>query len=308
MTKKIPFDIRVVNYMTRKLNDYAFQKKKKESARLKEVWLKKFKSSDYIIHRLRDDLKIRLYKDSILSKFIYEGFEKSEIEFLNVFLSEGDCFVDIGANVGLFSLFASKKVGKTGSVISFEPAQVTYERFLENLELNKISNVIPFKLGLSDEDGILELNISANGYEAWNTFVKSNDNKFSLKELVPVRSFDNFFQENSVVTDNIALIKLDVEGFEINVLKGAATLLSKENAPVFMVEFTDMNALNAGHCCHELYKLLITYGYSWYVYNSLKKQLIYEPIQLNYPYNNLIAIKNVEEQRIISKFIVVRND
>jgi FkbM family methyltransferase len=234
---------------------------------------------------------------------IYEGFENSEIDFLNAFLSAGDCFIDIGANVGLFSLYASKKVGSAGSVISFEPSRITYDRLLENLELNGITNVRPFKLGLSDRDELLELNVSADGHDAWNTFVKSDENKFSSKEAVQVKPFDSFSEEYSINSGDISLIKLDVEGFEINVLKGALNLLSKENAPVFMVEFTDNNSISAGHCCHELYKLMLQYGYFWYTYDATSKKLKPEPMRLNYPYNNLIAVKNGANNQKITRFI-----
>ena len=303
MKNNISLDIKIINYVNRKLDEYAIKKREKEKVRTEKFWRNNFKSSDHIIHQLDSDVKIKLYEDSILSKLIYEGFENSEIDFLNAFLIEGDSFVDIGANVGLFSLYASKKVGSAGSVISFEPSRLTFNRLLENLELNGITNVRPYKLGLSDKDEILELNVSADGHDAWNTFVKSDDNKFSSKESVQVKSFDNFTQEYSINTDNISLVKLDVEGFEINVLNGAPKLLSKENAPVFMVEFTDNNSISAGHCCHELYKLLLQYGYSWYTYDVTRKKLNPEPMRLNYPYNNLIAVKNAADHKKISRFI-----
>jgi FkbM family methyltransferase len=292
MKNNVPLDIKLINYISRKLNDYVLKKRRKEKVLSDKLWRDKFKSSELIIHQLKSDIKIKLYEDSILSKLIYEGFENSEIDFLNTFLRVGDCFLDIGANVGLFSLYASRKVGSAGSVISFEPSKLTYSRLLENLELNGITNVSPYKLGLSNRDEILELNVSVDGHDAWNTFVKSDDTKFSSKEAVQVKTFDSFSIEYSINTDNISLIKLDVEGFEINVLQGAPNLLSKENAPVFMVEFTDNNSIIAGHCCHELYKLLLQYDYSWYTYDETRKKLIPEPMRLNYPYNNLIAVKN----------------
>jgi FkbM family methyltransferase len=296
MKNNVPLDIRIVNYVNRKLTEYINKKSVREKISSEKLWQEKFKSSDHIIHKLKEDIKIKLYKDSILSRLIYEGFENEEIDFLNAFLNEGDCFVDIGANVGLFSLYASR----TGSVIAFEPSQLTYGRLVENLELNGITNVKPYKLGLSDKDEMLELNISSNGHEAWNTFVPTTDNKFSLKEKVQVQAFDHFLREKSVDINRISLVKLDVEGFEINVLKGATDLLSGENAPAFLVEFTDDNAISAGNCCHELYKFLLRYNYIWYTYDPIRKKLEEEPMRLSYPYNNLIAIKNGRDNKKIA--------
>jgi FkbM family methyltransferase len=189
-------------------------------------------------------------------------------------------------------------------VLAFEPSGSTYSRLLENIELNKITNVKIFNIGLADQDSVLELNISKNGYEAWNTFVQSDDQKFSEKEKVSVKSFDHFIEENLIDTDRITLIKLDVEGFELKVLKGATQLLSKENAPVLIVEYSDALSLAAGHCCHEIYKYLEGFGYTWYSYISIEKKLVYDPMRINYPYVNLIAIKNPDKIEGLKKFTI----
>ena len=301
---KQAIDIRITNFINKVLNFYIRKRELNIQLSKNKNWEKNFKTSEYFIHKLDDNLSIKLYKDSYLSKLIYDKFEVDEIDFVNKYLKEGDTFLDIGANVGLFSLYASKKVGSSGNVIAFEPAYVTHKRLLENCELNKLSNVRPFKLGLSNENTTLELNISSNGFEAWNTFVKSNDNKFSSKESVEVNSLDYFLSQNSIDTDKISLIKLDVEGFEINVLEGASALLANENAPVFMVEFTDDNAIAAGHCCHEIYKLLNRYGYTWYTYDAAKNKLIFDPMRPSYPYNNLIAVKNISLNPRLSGFLI----
>jgi FkbM family methyltransferase len=303
MSNSASFDIRMVNYIVRRLDKYAIWKKKKQAERTEKLWLNLFQNSDNFVHRLSNGFKIKLYKDSVLSRYIYESFETSEINFLNDFLKEGDCFIDIGSNIGLFSLYASGKVGPSGQVIAFEPANRTYNRLLENIHLNSLENIKPFQLGLSDRDEVLELNISSSGYEAWNTFVQTTNERFSSKEKVQVKSFDHFLLENAIDVDKISLIKLDVEGFEINVLKGSAGLLSCKNAPAFMVEFTDENAISAGHCCHELYKLLLQYGYSWYTYDTTGRKLVPESIRVSYPYNNLIAVKNASVNKRILRFI-----
>jgi FkbM family methyltransferase len=300
MSSSNSFDVRVINFIVRQLDKYVRSKNERNKINSDKVWSQLFGSQDNIIHKLDGDIKIKLYKDSVLSKFIYDNFETSEIDFLNIFLKEGDCFVDIGANIGLFSLYASKKVGVAGEVISFEPASTTYKRLLENIQLNHNQNIRPFHLGLSDKDEILDLNVSLDGHEAWNTFVPTTDNKFSLKEKVRVQAFDHFIRENSIDINKISLIKLDVEGFEINVFKGSNDLLSSLNAPAFLVEFTDENAISAGNCCHELYKFLLRYNYFWYTYDPIRKKLEEEPMRLNYPYNNLIAIKNGRDNKRVT--------
>ena len=149
MEYKQAIDIRISNFINKVLNFYIRKRESNIQRSKNKIWEKNFKTSEYFIHKLDENLSIKLYKDSYLSKLVYEQFEVDEIDFVNNFLKEGDIFLDIGANVGLFSLYAAKKVGSTGSVIAFEPAYDTYNRLLENCELNKLSNVRPFKLGLS---------------------------------------------------------------------------------------------------------------------------------------------------------------
>lgn len=304
MSSRISLDIRIINFVVDKFDSYIKYKNKKNAVRANREWNKLFDNNDFFIHRLSDQIEIKLYSDSILSKFIFDDFETDEIKFLNKYLSEGDIFLDIGANIGLFSLHASKRVGSEGMVYAFEPATKTYGRLVDNIRINGIGNVKPIRIGLSNEDDILELNVSTNGHEAWNTFVSSNDSKFSLKEEVQVRSLDNFILEQGIDISRISLIKLDVEGFEINVLKGSTSLLKTLDAPAFMVEFTDENAVNAGNCCHELYKYLLPFGYTWYSFDPAQDKLNFDPLRLNYPYNNLIAIKKGSRHKGILQFIM----
>lgn len=296
------FDIRLASFLNRKLSIYVARKMAKKKARAELKWVNSFGGSNAMIFNLEADLKIKLYADSILSKFIYQGFEKDEVDFLKRFLLPGDLFIDVGANIGLFSLYASRIVGDFGGVISFEPTQTTYEKLLENCALNNLGNIQAFKLGLSEKEEMLELNVSSNGFEAWNTFVESHDDKFSSKEMVPTKSLDGFISEHEIDPQRISLVKIDVEGFEMNVLRGAQGLLSRSVAPTLMVEFTEINAISAGHCCHEMYKFVNDFGYTWYSYLSDGSRLVYEPMQLSYPYTNLIAIKNIKENIGASKF------
>ncbi|MDP4252079.1 MAG: hypothetical protein Q8918_18415, partial [Bacteroidota bacterium] len=112
-------DERIVNYVAGRLNKYLINKKKKAAEKSKQTWLGLFQNKDCLTHQLSDELKINLYNDSVLSKLIYDGFETSEIDFLNHFLEEGAYFIDLGGNVCFFSLFASRKIGPVGLGIGF---------------------------------------------------------------------------------------------------------------------------------------------------------------------------------------------
>ena len=227
-----------------------------------------------------------------MSRLIHFGFENDEIEFVTKYVKAGDIFIDIGANIGLFSLVASPIVGLQGKVISYEPTPKTYNRFIENIKLNRITNINAKNIGLSDSESYLNLNISDSGYDAWNTFAPNevgNKSKFTSTVNVKVMTLDQELDELNKA--NISLVKIDVEGWEKFVLLGGESFFRKYS-PVVMIEFTEENTFAAGYYVYELFDLLLDWGYKWYSYND--HNLIPEIKRLRYPYTNLIAIKNIE--------------
>lgn len=251
-----------------------------------EYWNGLFNGNIFFEYNLNNDVKINLYKDSILSRLIYDGFEKEETDFIEKILKEGDVFVDIGTNIGLFSLLAAKIVGTEGKVLCFEPAPSTFYRLKENVTLNNFKNIHIKNIGLSDEPGELTFYVSNNGYDAWNSFAPSQDNKLESSIQVPVSTLD--FELKDINKSKIKLVKIDVEGWEKFVLNGGKEFFI-EFSPIVMVEFTESNTFNAGYSVHEIYDIMQDFGYVWYTVKN--KTLILETKKLYYPYNNLIAIK-----------------
>ncbi|WP_133273822.1 FkbM family methyltransferase [Hymenobacter radiodurans] len=287
------FAFRALGFAVRKLtaiNDSITKDENDKTNLAREKhWNDKFGDKEFFDHSIDSNIKIRLYRDSILSKLIYNGFENAELDFLRNFLREGDTFFDIGSNIGLFSLVASTRIGDEGKIFAFEPSPKTYARLKENLKNNNISDQYVFNIGLSDKIDKLQLNISDNGYDAWNSFADSKDGKFSKVQEVDVDTLDNIANRYGV--RNIDLIKLDVEGWEKFVLYGGERTM-KDNSPVIMVEFTEENTFSAGYHVQELYDILEAWGYKWYRY--IDKKLVFEKKQLHYPYDNLFAIKDID--------------
>ena len=255
-----------------------------------EIWESLFNDAQQFVYLIDNGTKIILNKDSIYCKLIYFGFEESEIKFLRKFLKKGDTFIDIGANIGLYSIYASKIVNNNGKVIAFEPTPTTFERLRQNILLNNLTNIEANNMGLSNKKSVLKLHISTDGHDAWNSFADLDNIVISEEINVNVDTLDSYI--NKKMIQNIKLIKLDVEGWEKYVIEGAANLLKRKDAPVFMVEFTEANAFASGYYLGEIYDFMKNHGYSWYSYNSELNSLILEKKKLHYPYENLIAIKN----------------
>ena len=240
-------------------------------------------------------IRMRLHFDSELARLIYcDDFEGNERRFLKAFLRAGDVFVDVGANIGLFSLIAADRVGTLGTVYAFEPCRKTFQRLVENTELNHFRNIQCFRLALSDERGESPFYASEDGFDAWNSFAPPIQGKSFSKEMIPCETWDRFAHTHDLV-GRVTMMKIDVEGWESRVLKGARESFSREDAPLLQVEFTDKTAASAGSSCMELYHTLRDFGYHLFTYNPRRRELIHEPLCDRYPYVNLIAAKRIGE-------------
>jgi FkbM family methyltransferase len=246
----------------------------------------------FLLKHLFRDTHIKCYTDSNLCKMIYmDQFESEEIDFVKKGLKEGDVFVDIGSNIGIFSLVASQIVGKNGKVIAFEPTPETFKRLEENISLNNIFNIDAFQLGISNSKKDEILSISQEGFDAWNSFTKPSKGERFNKVTIKTDSLDNLATEIEYLS-KASLIKIDVEGWESMVISGAENLLTKNDAPMLMVEFTEQNAINAGSSTKILYNKIVQFGYRLYRYDYKNIMLIHESYNGPYPYDNLIALKN----------------
>lgn len=271
--------------------------KKRKTVRYHKDWQKFLKSGDEaIVKEYEQGVKLKLYKDAGLSETLYcYDFEVDEVGFIYRFLKKGDVFFDVGANVGIFTVHGAKIVGESGHVHSFEPAKITYDRLVENVLLNNQKNVKSNYVAISDRVGFQEFYISEEGNDAFNSIVKpAKGDQFKI-EKVPVITINDYVKQNELI-GKIALMKIDVEGWEIPLLRGGEEILSREDAPVLIVEFTESNAISAGHSCAELYDLLVSFGYKMYLYDHATSQLKAESKREKYDhYLNLICIKNIAE-------------
>ena len=287
---QIDFWLKILNGLMRRLQPHLMKVK------LDNVFGKKNESIVYDFN----GIKLNLKKSSKLSEYIlFDDFENEELLFTKRFLRAGDVFIDIGSNIGLFALSASNIVGGVGKVYAFEPGPETFLVLTENIALNKFTNILPFQCGISNEEGILLLNTSTD-FDAWNTFTKLDtmeahtSSMYNNKVEVSTIRLDKFLQDQRVNSNSISLIKIDVEGWEKFALLGSVNLLRADNAPAILIEFTEENTWRAGYTCHELYDIIESYGYSLFRYNSVMNTLIPEIKRLQYPYDNLVAIKNSE--------------
>lgn len=244
---------------------------------------------------LQRDVKMRLYFDSELSRLIYcRDFEVNEIKFVNNFLKPGDIFVDIGANIGLFSLIAAHRVGNSGKVYAFEPTDKPYQRLSENVRLNNFNNVIHHRVALSDQVGQFPFFEIQDGFDGWNSFARPREGRVFTQNVVQCDTWDNFASRNNVM-GKVSMMKIDVEGWEARLLLGGSETLSRMDAPVLQVEFSSEMAKAAGSSCREIYHVLETLGYELFRYEAEAGTIVHELMGDNYCDFNLIASKDPKQ-------------
>jgi FkbM family methyltransferase len=194
-------------------------------------------------------------------------FERHELDFMLKILQPGMTFFDVGANVGLYSLVAARKVAH-GKVFSFEPCQWTYHRLLRNVELNGLQNVSAVRAALGEFSGQAILQLNAPGKDGLNTLGRPRhpDSEITGQETVPISTLDEFLAQENV--SRVDVMKVDVEGAELSLFHGAKNLLGQDSSPLILYESDAM--LTAGFTYHpvETMWLLERHGYSFFVIDS----------------------------------------
>ena len=160
-------------------------------------------------------------------------FGKLDTEIIKRSINEGDIVVDLGANIGYYTLIAAKLVGNKGKVFSFEPEPKNFEILKKNVEINGYQNVILEQKAVSDVNEKTNLYLSQGiGTHS----LKPNQN--TTMKTIPIESIrlDDYFK-NLNLTNKINFVKIDVEGAEFNVLSGMDNILKQSKNLKLFTEF-----------------------------------------------------------------------
>lgn len=200
----------------------------------------------------RDGIKMNVDISDYIGHYIFFGFKDASVHGLMDLCKPGANVIDVGTNVG-WTLLHLAKLSGTGTVFGFEPDPYNYNQCRENIGLNTLKNIRLFPVGLSDVTAQLTMEVRVASNRGGNRINTSSDG-----HKVDVVRLDDFEAVKSVNT--IDLIKIDVEGYEMNVLKGAARLLQQHH-PVLFIELDDNNLKDQGHSAKELIEFLNNAGY-----------------------------------------------
>jgi FkbM family methyltransferase len=169
-------------------------------------------------------------------------------------------FLDIGANIGWYTTLIAKTFPNS-ACHSFEPHPLIYSALSENVKVNNLNNVSINNIGLSDSPGTATLNQFAglgHGHSSIEKVEKKVNNTFDIE----LTTLDSYIKENDI--KNIDLIKIDVEGAELDVLRGSTSMMTK-NQPVWVIEMNKETAEKFHHQPQDLLRFLEKYnGYEYY--------------------------------------------
>jgi FkbM family methyltransferase len=195
-------------------------------------------------------------------------------------------FLDIGANVGYYTVLAAM-INPECRIHSFEPSPSTFGVLSENVAANHLLNVQVHQLALGDKTGTLKFNIYAD--QAFNSPGAGTNDKHHFFKNGPLRvidvpsvRLDEFLAEHHLPQPDI--VKLDVEGFELFVLKGANKLLASDNPPVLLCEVAPLWLKRFGLAPSDLFQYVEKFGYQTLgltPYGLVRKELFerYSPIE-----------------------------
>lgn len=162
--------------------------------------------------------------------FFPQIYDHHELAFIESCLEPGDTFLDVGANIGVYSLAASARVGNTGSVLAIEADPYNHEKLTLHLRLNGADNVRALHLGVADRRERLRLGINATGNRGGNSFLRGENAVGVDVECHPL--LDVLRQEG---VGRVAGAKLDIEGMEYRVLHRFFETAPRELFPGFLV-------------------------------------------------------------------------
>lgn len=258
------------------------------------VWMyvQLFKRSNYKF-TIWNNRKIFLNYHSLQGMWLMHNYwvDWEEYNLIKDILNNDSTVLDVGANIGLYSLWMSK-YNQNGTVHTFEPDDNNYIFLEKNIRLNHLENRVRInKTGIADKTGFLYLtkNIDVENH--------LTTEKTSEAVEIPVITLDDYCKQSSI--KNIRYLKIDIEGFELSALRGATNLLTMGAIDIIQLEINSALS-NSGASEDQLISFLYSFGYSLARYNVEEKTL--ENINYTRKRENYFAVRSVDElNRAIKK-------
>ena len=232
---------------------------------------------------IRSEFKLTFFPSSLSASYWMDPNQRADDgEIIRKLVHKGDTVIDVGANIGVLTCEAALAAGHDGLIYSFEPHPRVYSYLTRNISRNGFPQVIPVNMGLAAEEGVLHF-----------TDVRGDDCNHVSENgtgiAVPVTRLDDYLANLDM--PRVHLIKIDVEGFELNVLKGALGTLARTDYVLF--EAFESQFQRFGYGYREVHELLAAAGFEVFTIHASSQA---GPVQCDASYvptlcQNLLAVR-----------------
>jgi len=202
-----------------------------------------------------------MMRQTLQTYALSSSWEEDTTKLFEKAVKKGDVIVDMGANIGYFTLLSAKLTGKEGKVFSFEPNQKNFEYLTKNIKLNNYTNVIAEQKAVSNENGKIKLFIcpydtghhTINQKEGIESYRLGRGGEVSSIDIDAV-TLDKYMEGKS---DRVDVMKIDVEGAEALAFEGMKNILSKNRHIKIFIEFFPLLIEKMGNSSKEFIELLL---------------------------------------------------
>ncbi len=236
---------------------------------LKHIFFSVFTNKKTLIaYSEKYDLKFRFHikdgggRDIYYKKGVYSEDYITSFLLEKIGISDEDLIIDIGGNIGWYSLVLSSRNKPT--VLAFEPDCFNYSILKNNIELNKKNNIHVFNLGVSDKPGKMTLHLYKKYNQGRHSFIKQR-NSVGTAEVETIQ-LDGFLKTQGFDNRKIKLIKIDIEGYEYAAMLGAAHALALTD--YLMTEFSPGMMKEINHDPMAYIDLIKSYGFTPWIINE----------------------------------------
>ena len=206
-------------------------------------------------------MNLELDDTKTTQKVMLKGeYEPEIVDCMKSVLNKDSVFVDCGAHVGYFTVLGAELCSK---VYAFEAERENYKQLARNIKGNEYKNVKYYHKAVGDENKWMDLYVCLDN-DGGNAFWDVGDHVFNKKSKdKPTFQKTRMVTLDSVIKDEVTLIKIDVEGYELKVLQGAKELL-KNYHPAVILEINDFALEKSGDSSESLFEFMKTLGYTCY--------------------------------------------
>ena len=196
---------------------------------------------------------------------------QEKVDFFKKLAPEGSMCIDIGANIGEHTVSMALAVGKSGTVLSFDPNPIVFDVLKTNSELNThLTNIKPFNCAISETDAIFYYNSSEASFSngGISTEKDSKHGKFQLPQQIKGVNLNTFLHAHfAAELSNLKLIKVDTEGYDKEILKSIAPVI-RQYKPVIIAEcFPKLNKSER----IDLFNTIAQHGYDLYYFRDIDR-------------------------------------